>query len=353
MIFGSKGGSLYLYVDVLDMIDVVFFLDACTSSSVLKTILFIETLLKYVNYILPMGLIAIVTLDFVKSVASMDEKEMSKNVKIAGKRIIYAMVFFLVPVIGKFAINMVSNTAMSDYSICLTNTGNIAYYEALEVEKKKIEEEKTKEWYASLDNDATYKKTVWQLSKNQNGSSDGVYNGQLYQLKDEQLNFLAAVANREQGSVEGAAAEASLMANLFELKGGSKYGTGADGLVNYVRNGGWFGSNTDSVSEAPQDVKDAVKKVLVSGQRTLPLYVDEHDCWYCNSSKYCSNGIKGDICTVDGSSDSIQNRSSYIQDKTIIQNVYGADYTFYTFPASDSDPFGYTAYSYQKIKGSN
>ena len=335
------------------MMDGLFFLDACTSSSVLKTILFIETLLKYISYIIPIGLIVIVTIDFSKAVISMDEKEMNKNVKIVVKRIIYAMFFFFVPLIGKFAVNMVSNTAMSDYSICLTNTGNIAYYEALEAAKKKIEEEKTKEWYASLDNDATYKQAIWKLSKNQNGSSDGITNGQTYQLTDAQLNLLAAVANREQGSVDGGAAEASLMANLFELNGGSKYGTGADGLVNYVRTSGWFGNSTDSAPTAPQDIKDAVKKVLVLGQRTLPLYVDEHDCWYCNNKQYCSNGIQGDICTVNGSSSSITDRSSYIRDKSVITSVYGATYTFYTFPAPDSDPFGYTAASYQKIKGSN
>ena len=339
-----------------------FFLDACTNSGVLKTILFIETFLKVILYVVPIGLILMVMIDLSKSVLSSDENAMQKNLKLASKRIFSAVIFFLVPTISKFAVNLASDTAISDYTTCLTNTNNIAYYETLEAEKKKLEEEKTKEWYSSLDNDATYKSTIWKLSANQgisgggSGSSGGVYNGQTYQLSTGQLSVLAAVSSREQGSVDGAMAEASLMANLFELSGGeAKYGTGAEGLLNYVRTSGWFGSDVDNATPASQEISDAVQKVLISGQRTLPLYVNEHDCWFCNDKDYCSNGNMGDICTVGGNSSKsyITNRSNYVQDKTVIVNTYGSTYTFYTFPAKDSDPFGYTQEAYNKIKGSN
>ena len=346
------------------MMNYYFFLDACTNSGVLKTILFVETILKITLYIVPIGLILMVMIDLSKSVISSDENAMQKNLKLASKRIFSAVIFFLVPTISKFAVNLASDTAISDYTTCLTNTNNIAYYETLEAEKKKIEEEKTKEWYSSLDNDATYKRTIWKLSANQgisgggSGSSGGVYNGQTYQLSTAQLSSLAAVSSREQGSVDGAMAEASLMANLFELSGGeAKYGTGAAGLLNYVRTSGWFGpaSGVDDATPASQEISDAVQKVLVSGQRTLPLYVNEHDCWFCNVQDYCSNGNMGDICTVGGNSGKsyITNRSNYVKDKTVIVNVYGSTYTFYTFPAKDSDPFGYTQEAYNKIKGSN
>ena len=57
-----------------------------------------------------------------------------------------------------------------------------------------------------------------------------------YELTDHQLTGLAAVAFSEQGTLRGAAAEASLMANLFELqeKGSYKGATGGTGLFNFV-----------------------------------------------------------------------------------------------------------------------
>ena len=53
-----------------------FFLDACTNSGVLKTILFIETFLKVILYIVPIGLILMVMIDLSKSVISSDENAM-------------------------------------------------------------------------------------------------------------------------------------------------------------------------------------------------------------------------------------------------------------------------------------
>lgn len=52
-------------------------------------------------------------------------------------------------------------------------------------------------------------------------------------MSDQQLKQITALALHEQGTTKGAAAEASLMANRFEMYG-SKYGTGSAGLVNYV-----------------------------------------------------------------------------------------------------------------------
>lgn len=345
------------------MMNYYFFLDACTNSGVLKIILFVETLLKIILYIIPSCLILMLMIDFSRAVLSSDENAMQKYLKIAGKRIFSAVIFFLVPTISKFAVNLASDTAISDYTTCLTNTNNIAYYESLEAAKKKIEQEKNKEWYPALGADGNFTKRVLKLAKGKkvefgSSSTGGTYNGQTYQLSTGQLSSLAAVSSREQGSVDGAMAEASLMANLFELSGGeAKYGTGAEGLLNYVRTSGWFGpaSGIDNATPASQEISDAVKKVLVSGQRTLPLYVNEHDCWFCNKKRYCSNGYMGDICTVGGNfgKSYITNRSNYVKDKTVIVNVYGSTYTFYTFPAKDSDPFGYTQEAYNKIKGSN
>lgn len=151
-----------------------------------------------------------------------------------------------------------------------------------------------------------------------------------YNLSDSELRGIARLCQQEQGSVVGAAAEASLMANRFELHG-SSYGS----LYNYIKNSGWFAKASYWMSQTGSlqtSILDAVKSVLVEGRRTLPAYVDEHDCF-------------SDITSVtnNGSSISKTNRSAYIPHKTIIKNAMGSTYTFYCFPDSNSDPFGYTS----------
>lgn len=148
-----------------------------------------------------------------------------------------------------------------------------------------------------------------------------------YNLSENQLNTLARICLREQGSAKGAAAEASLMANLFELAGGS-FGNGADGLYNYVMTSGWFGIPGDhnAPSSVDNEVLTAVKAVLMQGYRTLPKYVNEHDC--INPP---------DII------DPPARREDFIPFQTVLHNIYGSTYTFYCFPTEDSDPFGYTS----------
>lgn len=145
-----------------------------------------------------------------------------------------------------------------------------------------------------------------------------------YNFSDAQIKQLANLCQQEQGTPKGAAAEASLMANLFELRG-SSFGEGTDGLYNYVRNSGWFAhaaSFMDGGSSEDETV-EAVKAVLVKGYRTLPKYIDEHDC-------------ESDLSNHPAS------KSGYIQHQTVLHNVYGSTYTFYSFPDTNSDPFGYT-----------
>ena len=161
-----------------------------------------------------------------------------------------------------------------------------------------------------------------------------------YPLTDEQLTKIARLCKQEQGTVAGAKAEASLMANQLETNASrrKKYGTGADGLYNWVRNGGWFARaahwmDNGSVSDA---ILAGVKDVLVNGNRTLPLYVDEHDCF-------------SDIKSI--STGSVKDRSAYIQGKTVVKNTYGSTWTFWCFPDSTSDPFGYTAAAYKTATG--
>jgi len=183
-----------------------------------------------------------------------------------------------------------------------------------------------------------------------NNSSDTTFAGTKYDLTESQLKSIAMLCQREQSSAIGAAAEASLMANRFELYG-SKFGSGATGLYNYIRNSGWWASSKnhmDNVSGLTSSVLSAVRDVLVSGKRTLPKYVDEHDCIYCGSYGYDIVKIitDGNIITAKNE---LVDHSNYIKDRTIIYNKYGAVYTFYTFPTEKSDPFGYTSYAKKEV----
>ena len=162
-----------------------------------------------------------------------------------------------------------------------------------------------------------------------------------YNLTEDQILQIASLAIREQGTVKGAAAEASLMANLFEIQG-SKYGTGADGLYKYIRTSRWFASAAEHMDSrnASADVVAAVKSVLVDGKRTLPGYINEHD--WINDIGYI---------TTDGKEISRNDRASYVKFNTKIKNIYGSTYTFYSFPDTNSDPFGYTSEKIRKEKG--
>lgn len=160
-----------------------------------------------------------------------------------------------------------------------------------------------------------------------------------YNLTETQLKKIARLCVQEQGSVEGAKAEASLMANLLETSEyrQKKYGTDGAGLFNWVRNGGWFYRAAyfmDNTSVGSKYV-EAVRDVLVNGNRTLPQYIDEHDCFT-------------DIKSI--STGSIRDRSAYIAHHTIVKNKMGSTWTFYCFPASGSDPFGYTEAAYNYVK---
>lgn len=152
-----------------------------------------------------------------------------------------------------------------------------------------------------------------------------------YRLNDTQVEKIARLAYQEQGTVEGARAEASLMANLLEVTP-SYFERFAWDIYGFVRESGWFSRAAywmDNGS-APAAVVRAVSEVLREGKRALPLWVNEHDCFA--DIKTASN---------DGRTINKKDRSAYISGKTLIKNAYGSTYTFYCFPDQRSDPFGY------------
>ena len=98
-----------------------------------------------------------------------------------------------------------------------------------------------------------------------------------YKLNEKQIKGLANIVAHEQGTMAGMLAEASLMANLTDING-DEYAT----VPNLIKKatGGWFAYGQKRYDQGTTNEKAirAVKAVLVYGKRTLPRYINEHDC---------------------------------------------------------------------------
>lgn len=332
-------------------------MEVCTNPDILKVIKFLLLLLDIIKIIIPISLIIIGTIDMAKAVISNEEKEQKKITKLFIKRILYAIAVFAIPwFIEVFMItlgDLLGKKNTTNFTDCIENVNNLEYYEKLAKEKQEQEEKKKRE---ELELQILNAKEN-QIIKNNvitNNSNEGTFIGQKYNLTEKQLRGIAKLCQKEQGSAIGAAAEASLIANRFEFYG-SKFGTGADGLYNYVRNSGWWAGgkkHTDNTEGLKDSIYTAVYNVLVLGNRTLPFYVDEHDCIDCG--KYGFDIIKISINNYDITNKSeLLNKNNYIQDKTTIYNKYDGIYTFYEFPTPKSDPFGYTKRAKNKYDSLN
>jgi hypothetical protein len=153
-----------------------------------------------------------------------------------------------------------------------------------------------------------------------------------YTLTNKQIKGIANIVLHEQGTVAGWYAEASQIANRCDIKG-DKYATGK--RVEEVLKSGWYahGKSRYEAGTNNSTVIKIVKDVFCKGLRTLPRYIDEHDCMSDISS--VKNGLKSVKST----------KSKWKRHKTVIKNRMGSRYTFYDFPGgygTGVDPFGYT-----------
>lgn len=70
----------------------------------------IKTVLSIVQWAIPIILIVIGTFDMMKAVIASKEDEIKAAQKLLIKRVVYAVVIFLIPTIVYFVFNIVSNT---------------------------------------------------------------------------------------------------------------------------------------------------------------------------------------------------------------------------------------------------
>lgn len=91
----------------------------CGGADILKVIKFIWTLLNIVLFIVPMGVIVMISLDLFKNVIAGKEDDMKKNFNISIKRIIFCLCLFLVQPICTFAIDKLANNVDVKWAECI------------------------------------------------------------------------------------------------------------------------------------------------------------------------------------------------------------------------------------------
>ncbi|MCH5210696.1 MAG: CHAP domain-containing protein [Oscillospiraceae bacterium] len=151
-----------------------------------------------------------------------------------------------------------------------------------------------------------------------------------YTLSDSAIKDIAECITGETGGADILACrqEASQMCNLNEITYG-RQATEADILK--TLHGGWYSKNSWGKG-VTQTAIDAVKFVMVMGNRVLPRYVTEHD-WFPN-----------DIINPKA-----RNKYNVGDD---VENKYDSKYQFYTFFGAnkDGDIAGYFKKDYEKYK---
>ena len=345
----------------------VYAINICNDTGVLKTIRMIGILITVVKILVPVILILIGSYHLFKGIISNDENKIKIESKNLLTKLFIGATIFFIPTLFETIISLTQSYQETknesfDCQICLIDTKGCDTLLSTINKQEEIEINNELAYIESIKKSHEAKEAV-KLQEAINGlqqpstTTESIMVGQKYNLSEKELRHIAYQCQREQGTPVGAAAEASLMANQWELQLGSA--KKRKSLYDYVKNSGWYAHSQSNMSGNVPKLKDnileAVRNVLINGTRTLPLYVNEHDCFNCNSAR-CSNGNKGDICsiTTDGKSNSsmsyIKNRSNYVKEKSVIKNKAGGTWTFYTFPTKSSDPFGYTSAAYKKYQ---
>ena len=152
-----------------------------------------------------------------------------------------------------------------------------------------------------------------------------------YDLNEKQIKGIANIVLHEQGTVAGYYAEASQIANRTDIKG-NEYATGKRAVDTVTSR--WYAKGELRYLAGTSDEKviRIVKNVFCKGMRTLPRYIDEHDCM-------------SDIKSVHNGTRSVKSdKSKWVRHQSVIRNRRDSTYIFYDFPGgykTGVDPFGY------------
>ena len=96
--------------------------DACTNPDILRVIYFGKLIIDIVKIVVPIGLIILGMVDFSKSVTTSDEGAQKKNMKLLGKRIVFAVLVFAVPwIVETLMVSLGNLTEGVNFTDCLEN----------------------------------------------------------------------------------------------------------------------------------------------------------------------------------------------------------------------------------------
>ena len=158
----------------------------------------------------------------------------------------------------------------------------------------------------------------------------------------ECYNFFAVLGRAEQGSLEGAAAELSLLLNLFERRHPDAGDVSIQEVAKWATECGWFAHASRRWEKIASPEYIAVAKNVLGGNRVLPSNIVEHDCRE-DLAYIETNGVKY----------SPYDNDKYVSGVTVVYQApvhehngrkFGfrkpTHWIFYSFPAAKSDPFG-------------
>jgi len=103
-------------------------MEACTNPDVLKVIYFFLIIIDIVKIIIPIALIVLGIIDFSKAVVTNDEKVQKKATNLFFKRILYAVLVFIVPWIVEVLTitlgNLIGDTSAVNFTDCIENANS-------------------------------------------------------------------------------------------------------------------------------------------------------------------------------------------------------------------------------------
>ena len=170
--------------------------------------------------------------------------------------------------------------------------------------------------------------------------SDPSFNGK---TADECYMFFAVLGKAEQGTPQGAEAELSLLLNLFESRNPYAINPSIQEIAQWATDCGWFAHAARRWESTAGPDYVAVARSVLAGNRVMPSYILEHDCME-------------DLAYIetDGVRYSPYQKDKYVSGVTVCYQApvhehkgrrFGfrrpTHWTFYSFPTSTSDPFGY------------
>ena len=292
----------------------MYIFSICENPNILRVILFIKLLLNVVKFMIPMGLIIMVSLDLVKGVIS--GEDFGKILKASGNKILAAMIIFLLPTIVNFVLVLVDEN--TSYESCWTNANNddIKHFQDVLDEKKRLEEEEKKKNDVSnqYDPNNSYTSSINGIMYNLYNQSDskwkGVYfgNGQDIDQNGCMITSVAVISSSVDPSITPLTVFNSKYRHSFPY-------TGINALTNGV-----FSCSHEWVTKS--NVIDNLKKgnVLVIMVKDKSKFTGSQH--YMSLIDISSDGSKIYVGNSYGSGKGNYNRTGWFSTADIIEDIH-------------------------------